>query len=58
MAISARSMAAPGSFSEGFRTIVLPVVTHTGNIQRGTIAGKLNGQIPAQTCVYTSDTCM
>ena len=38
-----------GTFSEGFRTNVLPQVIAIGNIQSGTIAGKLNGVIPAQT---------
>ena len=38
-----------GTFSEGLSTNVLPQVIATGNIQSGTIAGKLNGVIPAQT---------
>jgi hypothetical protein len=42
-------MAAVGSFSDGFITIVFPAVVHTGNIHRGIMAGKLNGQIPAHT---------
>mmetsp|Transcript_10135 Transcript_10135/g.38457 ORF Transcript_10135/g.38457 Transcript_10135/m.38457 type:complete len:200 (-) Transcript_10135:536-1135(-) len=41
-------MAAPGSFSDGFSTKVLPHVTARGNIQSGIMAGKLKGQIPAQ----------
>ncbi len=41
---------APGSFSEGFSTKVLPAAMATGHIHRGTIAGKLNGQMPATTC--------
>ena len=44
--------AAPGSFSEGFSTKVLPAVTATGNIHKGIMAGKLNGQIPAHTCAW------
>ncbi len=42
--------AAPGSFSDGFSTKVLPAVTATGNIHRGIMAGKLKGQMPAHTC--------
>ena len=38
-----------GSFSEGFKTNVLPHAIEIGNIHIGTIAGKLNGVIPAQT---------
>src|SRR4029077_18842412 len=38
-----------GTFSEGFSTNVLPQVIATGNIQSGTIDGKLNGVIPTQT---------
>src|SRR5439155_19280440 len=38
-----------GTFSDGLRTKVLPQVMATGNIQRGTIDGKLNGVIPTQT---------
>jgi hypothetical protein len=38
-----------GSFSEGLRTNVLPQASAIGNIHSGTIAGKLNGVIPAQT---------
>src|SRR5678815_5585652 len=45
-----------GSRSEGLRTNVLPQASAIGNIHSGTIAGKLNGVIPAQTCLlYTSD---
>jgi len=40
---------APGTLSDGFKTKVLPQVIASGNIQRGIIAGKLNGAIPAQT---------
>ena len=49
-ASSASIMAAPGSFSLGFRTMQFPVAVAIGTIHRGTIAGKLNGQIPATTC--------
>lgn len=42
-------MVAPGSFSDGLRTMVFPAVAAMGNIQRGTMAGKLKGQIPATT---------
>ena len=42
--------AAPGSCSDGFSTKVLPAVTAGGHIHSGTIAGKLNGQMPATTC--------
>src|SRR6266436_1682085 len=38
-----------GSRSDGFSTKVLPQASATGNIHIGTIAGKLNGVIPAQT---------
>ena len=38
-----------GSRSEGFSTNVLPHAIATGNIHIGTIAGKLNGVMPAQT---------
>ena len=50
MASSASIMEAPGSFSDGFRTKVLPVVQAMGNIQSGIMAGKLKGQMPAHTC--------
>ena len=46
---SASMTAAPGSFSDGFSTKVLPAVTATGNIHKGIMAGKLNGQMPAHT---------
>ena len=49
-ASSASIMAAPGSFSEGLRTKVLPTVQAMGNIQSGIMAGKLKGQMPATTC--------
>ena len=38
-----------GAFSDGFRTTVLPVAIAIGNIQNGTIIGKLNGVIPPTT---------
>ena len=38
-----------GTFSDSFSTNVLPQAIATGNIHIGTIAGKLNGTIPAQT---------
>ncbi|CAM5373410.1 hypothetical protein SGRIM119S_00408 [Streptomyces griseorubiginosus] len=40
---------ADGSFSDGFSTKVLPVAMAIGNIHIGTIAGKLNGVMPATT---------
>ena len=49
-ASSASIMEAPGSFSEGFSTNVLPVVHAMGNIHSGIMAGKLKGQMPAHTC--------
>ena len=42
-------IAGDGSFSDGFRTNVLPQAIATGNIHSGTIAGKLNGVMPAHT---------
>ena len=46
---SARRIEHEGSFSEGFNTKVFPQAIAMGNIHIGTIAGKLNGVIPAQT---------
>ncbi len=40
---------AVGSFSLGLSTKVLPHAIATGNIQAGTITGKLNGVMPATT---------
>src|SRR3982074_952613 len=40
---------ADGSRSDGFSTNVLPHASATGNIHIGTMTGKLNGVIPAQT---------
>src|SRR3954453_16301433 len=46
---SAMRNPADGSRSEGFSTNVLPQASATGNIHIGTITGKLNGVMPAQT---------
>ena len=46
---SARRIGQPGSFSEGLSTKVLPQAIAIGNIHIGTIAGKLNGVMPATT---------
>ena len=46
---SAVQIDADGSFSEGFRTKVLPHASAGPHIHIGTIAGKLNGVIPATT---------
>ena len=46
---SATNCEADGSRSEGLSTNVLPVAIATGYIHIGTMAGKLNGVIPAQT---------
>ena len=40
---------ADGSFSDGFSTNVLPQASAGAHIHMGTIAGKLNGVIPATT---------
>ena len=40
---------ADGSFSDGFRTKVFPHASAGAHIHMGTIAGKLNGVIPATT---------
>src|SRR6266545_901921 len=40
---------ADGSFSDGFKTKVLPQANAGAHIHMGTIAGKLNGVIPATT---------
>ena len=42
-------MAEVGSFSLGFRMTALPQPRALGIIQSGTIAGKLNGVMPATT---------
>src|SRR5262245_50928366 len=46
---SAMRTEADGTFSEGFKIKALPHAIAIGNIQSGTITGKLNGVIPAQT---------
>mmetsp|Transcript_108572 Transcript_108572/g.324663 ORF Transcript_108572/g.324663 Transcript_108572/m.324663 type:complete len:403 (+) Transcript_108572:517-1725(+) len=48
-ASSTSLMAVSGTRSDGFMTKVLPQVMATGNIQSGIMAGKLKGQMPAQT---------
>ena len=42
-------MDAEGSFSDGLSMNALPAAIATGNIHIGTMAGKLNGVIPATT---------
>ena len=44
-----RSCAADGSFSDGLRMNVFPHAIAIGYIHIGTIAGKLNGVMPATT---------
>src|SRR5512135_266809 len=46
---SATRIGTLGSFSDGLSTNVLPHAIATGNIHIGTIAGKLNGVMPAHT---------
>jgi hypothetical protein len=46
---SAISSDADGSFSDGLRTKVLPQAMALENIHMGTMAGKLNGVMPATT---------
>src|SRR4030067_1436369 len=46
---SAMKSDAEGSFSDGFRMNVLPQAMALANIHIGTIAGKLNGVMPATT---------
>ena len=46
---SASQFAVDGSFSDGLRTTVLPVAIATGKNHSGTIAGKLNGEMMAET---------
>ena len=46
---SAVKIDAEGSFSDGFSTNVLPQAIAGAHIHIGTIAGKLNGVIPATT---------
>ena len=45
----ASSSDADGSFSEGLSTNALPQAMASGNIHIGTMAGKLNGVMPATT---------
>lgn len=47
--ISMSSIVAPGSLSDGLITDAFPVIMAIGNIQRGIMAGKLKGQMPAVT---------
>ena len=49
MASSASRIPQEGSRSEGLSTKVFPQATESGNIQSGTMAGKLNGVMPTQT---------
>ncbi len=49
VASSASRLAAEGSFSLGLSTNVLPQAMASGNIHIGTMAGKLNGVMPATT---------
>ena len=46
---SAENIAADGSFSEGLRMKAFPHAIASGYIHIGTIAGKLNGVMPATT---------
>ena len=46
---SASSSEAPGSRSDGLSTKAFPQAMATGNIHIGTMAGKLNGVMPATT---------
>ena len=46
---AARISAVDGSRSDGFRTNALPQTSAIGNIHSGTMAGKLNGVMPATT---------
>jgi hypothetical protein len=45
----ANIMLAPGPFSDGLRTMLLPHTMDSGAIQSGIIIGKLCGQMPAVT---------
>src|SRR5258708_21564602 len=49
LSIPARRSDALGSRSLGFRTKVLPQARAMGNIHMGTMAGKLEGGVPATT---------
>jgi hypothetical protein len=46
---SATYIEADGSFSDGLRTKVFPQASAGAHIHMGTMAGKLNGVMPAQT---------
>ena len=46
---SASRLARSGVRSDGFRTKVFPIAIASGNIQHGTIIGKLNGVMPPTT---------
>ncbi len=46
---SARRSGQDGSFSDGLRMKLLPQARASGNIHIGTMAGKLNGVMPAHT---------
>src|SRR2546428_35885 len=48
---SASRTGVSGTFGEGLRMNALPQTMAMGNIQSGTIAGKLNGVIPAQSAL-------
>ena len=45
----ASNNAQPGVCSDGFKRKAFPAVIASGNIHKGIIAGKLNGQMPAHT---------
>src|SRR5882672_1703317 len=49
---------AEGTFSEGLRMNVLPQAIAIGNIHSGTITGKLNGVMPAQTPTGWRSVCV
>jgi hypothetical protein len=49
---------ADGTFSEGLRMKVLPQAMAIGNIHSGTITGKLNGVMPAQTPTGWRSVCV
>ena len=51
----ARHSEADGSFSDGLRMNAFPQAMATGNIHIGTIAGKLNGVMPATTPTRLAD---
>ena len=49
---------ADGTFSDGLRMKVLPQAIAIGNIHSGTITGKLNGVMPAQTPTGWRSVCV